>query len=212
LHAAFPRATLANAPTEVKLAQPALFTNFAPKPRPDFQVLYSLSYKEIRVSIHAEGEFTLTDVWSGMMLHARKTALVFAALGVAMLFFATMGSFMGLRIIGGARNELVLAGVGIFWIVYCPLRVLINSRSNLKNPTLQGLARYDFNQEGYTRTNPNSRGELKWSALSSWREGKNTFLFFPSPKSAILIPKRFFKNSADISSLRQILNANVSRK
>jgi hypothetical protein len=164
------------------------------------------------LSIRAEGKFTLADIWSGTMLHARKTAVVFGVLGVGMLFFATMGSFMGLRIIGSTRNELTLAGIGVFWIVYCPFRVWINARRNLKSPALQGLSRYDFNQEGYTRTNPNSSGELKWSALSNWREGKNTFLFYPSPKSVIVVPKHFFKNSADISALRQILNAQIPRK
>jgi hypothetical protein len=164
------------------------------------------------VAIHAEGEFTLADLWSGSMLHARTTVMIFAALGIAMLFVATMGVFVRIRSIGSTRDEVALVIVGMFWIMYYPLMIYFRCARNLKSPALQGLVRCDFTPAGYTRETPRTRSEIKWNDIVKWRDGKTSFLLYPTPRSFIVIPKRFFQNSADIDSLRDILKAKIARK
>ena len=163
------------------------------------------------MAIHAEGEFTLGDLWSGSMLHARTTVMIFAALGIAMLFVATAGVFMRIKAIGSTRDEIALVIVGAFWILYYPVMIYFRCARNLKNPALQGLVRCDFNPNGYSRETPGARSEIKWNQIVKWRDGKTSFLLYPSPRSFIVIPKRFFQNSADVDSLRDILKSKIAR-
>ena len=145
------------------------------------------------------------------MLHARTTVMTFAALGIAMLFVATVGVFMRIKAIGSTRDEVALLIVGVFWILYYPLMIYFRCARNLKSPALQGLVRCDFNPNGYTRETPRTRSEVKRNDIVKWREGKTSFLLYPSPRSFIVIPKRFFQNSADVDALRDILKAKIAR-
>jgi hypothetical protein len=145
------------------------------------------------------------------MLQSRKTVAGFSLLGLATLFFVTVAVFMRLNA-ATLRNEIGLVAVGLFWIAYAPTAILLRSRQSLKNPALQGLSRYQFDANGYTRESPQGRTEIKWSDLVRWREGKASLLLYPQPKAAIVIPKRFFENSADVDSVKGFLRKKVAAK
>jgi hypothetical protein len=165
------------------------------------------------VSISAEGQLTLADLWKGSLLHSRKTVALFTVLGLAMLGVAIVAMLHGWNRPGAARDERALLGIGVFWIAYGPLAILYRCNANLRrNPGLQGSLRYRFNEDGYVRESQQGSGNLKWNALVGWRESDSSLLFYPSPKSFIIVPKRFFQSPADVNSLHGILQSAVTRK
>ena len=78
---------------------------------------------------------------------------------------------------------------------------------------MQGIVRYEFGEDGYliTATHSNSTADIKWTAVSKWKEGKDSFVIFANANIGSLIPKHFFQNSADVDAFRDLLQAKVKK-
>jgi YcxB-like protein len=154
--------------------------------------------------IHAEGEYTTTDVWRGTRLVGRVTLLVTSIGGIILLGMAVLLSLTGKQSIS---ENLAWFGIATFFIVYPRAMMFYRARRLLSHsPTWQGRVRFDFDEEGFTYRGEHVWSEVKWAAVIKWKEGKTFFLLYQSPRSASLVPKRFFSEPASIDALRGLLS------
>ena len=157
------------------------------------------------VSIPAEGEFTVADAWRGARLVARKHFAIAYSLAVVMWSIAVL-----LTVTGVASLQVLFAFyvfpvllVGYYWVT-----MFLQARLQAKgSPNLQGTVSYTFDDVGYVVEGVHARGEIKWSGLVKWKEGKHCFAIYTSPKIANVIPKRFFRSPADVEAMRGFLQA-----
>jgi YcxB-like protein len=161
--------------------------------------------EEPGVSIPAEGKFTIADVWRGTSLVARKHFAIAYIVAVVMWSIAVL-----LTVTGAASLQERVAFyvfppllVGYYWVT-----MFFQARLQAKgSPNLQGTVSYTFDDLGYVVEGVHARGEVKWSGLVKWNEGKHCFAIYTSPKIANIIPKRFFQSPADVEAVRGFLQA-----
>jgi YcxB-like protein len=157
--------------------------------------------------IEAEGLFTLSDVWRGTRFVWRKVLAIY--------------SVLGLMIIAGAgvliwhdeakwKEQLPWIAVGLFVIAYFWIFAFYRSyRTKRGSPVLQGLVRYQFDDDGIRLVTPHSQADVKWPAFIKWTEGKYTLLTYQTPKIGNMIPKRFFQSPADVDAVRALMRTHI---
>jgi hypothetical protein len=162
------------------------------------------------MAIEANGRFTYSDVLHGALLTSRKVLIFFSAFGSLLVAIGIlqMYSVTSLRIDGVRAIALGLLLNVFIWgaILFRCYQVW------RKSPNLQGPVKFEFDEQGYVINGPHARGEVKWSALLKWKEGKHAFLLFTHPVMASVVPKGFFSSPSDITSLRALLQAKVAAK
>lgn len=162
------------------------------------------------MSVVAEGKFEFADVWDGTLRACRRSILVLSALGVLTVVLA---AWLGLRREEGWAGEKILLGLGVFWLVYLWPFMIYRTRATLqRTPSLQGNVRFEFSEEGYAVKTVHANAEVKWGALSSWRETKKTLMLYQNPKIGSIVPKRFFQSAADLETVQGYLCANVKKR
>jgi len=161
--------------------------------------------------IQAEGKFTVADIFRGSWRRAWKSILFLTIVGLGLL---VEGVFLSLaRNERGWRGQWSLFALGIFLIVYIwPFIYYRAWRQVNRTPNLQGTVRYEFGEDGYLLTAAHSTADIKWSAISKWKEGRDSFVIYVNPNVSSLVPKRFFQNSADVDSVRNLLRTKVKKK
>ncbi|MGB6477239.1 MAG: YcxB family protein, partial [Candidatus Sulfotelmatobacter sp.] len=107
---------------------------------------------------------------------------------------------LGLRL---AYSSSRTSGYSLFYRSY---------RTKTGSPVLQGLVRYQFDDDGIRLFTPHSQADVKWPAFIKWKEGKNTFFTYQTPKIGNVIPKRFFQNPTDIDAVRTLMRTHIRPK
>ncbi|HVB86689.1 MAG TPA: YcxB family protein [Candidatus Dormibacteraeota bacterium] len=159
------------------------------------------------MSIEAQGQFALADVWRSNLLLSRDFLILSSILGAVLIAYATMGFVLNPA---GRINHVVVFFVGLLFPGYVWFCALRRSRRALAGtPALQGAVKYEFDESGMRFDALHSRGEINWAAVVEWKEGKHVFLLYRSPGMAEIIPKRFFKNLSDVDSVRRLLASHV---
>jgi YcxB-like protein len=161
--------------------------------------------EEPGVSIPAEGKLTIADAWRGARLVARKHFAIAYLLAVVMWSIALLLTVTGAATL---QERVVFYLFPLFLIGYYWVTMFLQARLQAKgSPNLQGTVSYAFNDLGYVVEGVHARGEIKWSCLVKWKEGKHCFAIYTSPKIAHIIPKRFFQSPADVEAVRGFLQA-----
>jgi hypothetical protein len=70
---------------------------------------------------------------------------------------------------------------------------------------------YVFRENGLVLTEPHARHEFDWEAFHDWKELRKMFLIQLSPVTANVIPKRVFKDRAEIDRFRTFLHEHINR-
>jgi len=161
--------------------------------------------------IHAEGKFTVADIFHGSWRRAWKGILFLTVVGLGLL---VEGAFLSRAENGsGWRGQWSLFALGIFLIVYIwPFIYYRAWRQVKRTPNLQGTVRYEFGEDGYLMTATHSTADIKWTAIAKWKEGKHSFMIYANANIGNLIPKRFFQNTADVDAVRTLLQTRVKKK
>lgn len=160
--------------------------------------------------IEAEGLYTLTDVWRGTRLVWRKVLAIYSALGL--IIIAGAGVLMW-DDESKWKDQLPWMAVGLFLIAFFWIFGFYRSyRTKKGTPVLQGIVRFQFDDDGIHLTTPHSQADVKWPALIKWKEGKHTFLTYQTPKIANVIPKRFFRSPADVDAMRSLMRTHIQPK
>ncbi|MFZ0886217.1 MAG: YcxB family protein [Candidatus Acidiferrales bacterium] len=160
--------------------------------------------------IHAEGQYSLADVWRGNRLNSWKLLTIYSVIGVLILPLAVLAS---LHDEAGWKDQWPLFAAGLFFLSWAWIVVFYRSyRLKTGSPNLKGLVRYEFDESGIQCTALHSQSEVRWPAILKWKEGEDTILMYHAPKLANIIPKRFFQSPGDVDALRNLLRTNVQPK
>jgi len=161
------------------------------------------------VAIQAEGSFTASDVAHGNWAYSRTSSVL--------LLFATLlalGGGVFLTITDGRRwlDYVVLYAAGSYLLAYSwPGRLYRARRRIARSPNLQGIFRYEFDDDGWGVVTPNATWEMKWAGMRKWEEGRHSFVLYSDANRGTIIPKRFFQSPADVEAVRALLQMNVKK-
>jgi hypothetical protein len=102
--------------------------------------------------------------------------------------------------------------VGLFLLACAWIVPILQSRKMKANtPNLQGVLRYEFDDEGVRIIGPHGESAHRWPAIIRCRENRNVFLLYQTPRIANIIPKRFFANEQDVVAARELLRTHISK-
>lgn len=162
------------------------------------------------MSVHAEGEFKIIDFLRSRRSVARATLVVTAVGG---FFLLAVAALLTLTAKGPRLEDSAWFAIALFFIIYPRAAMFYRSRRSLKqSPMWQGRVLYDFDDEGFTYRGVRASLVVRWEAVVKWKETKDLFLFFVSPRSASVLPKRFLQASADGDAIRELLRLRVGPK
>jgi hypothetical protein len=100
----------------------------------------------------------------------------------------------------------------LFWIciVTAPYR---GAKRQLKTSIpLSGEIRYVFSSQSIHSSGTHFSSDISYEALWAVRETKSLFLLYSSASSAVVVPKRFFKDAAQENDWRILVEEHISPK
>jgi hypothetical protein len=162
------------------------------------------------MEIRASGEFEFADMRRACRaLLIRRKWVWYAEIVIGFLMIV-VGAFVSISSPEMFTEMLPLIVIGLilgsmgWWVP------LITARGMWKNNrALPGRHEFEFDEAGMRRQGQTSSSELKWTGVYSWSEDKYLFTLFISPGGAVMVPKRFLNNAADVESLRHLLISQV---
>jgi hypothetical protein len=100
----------------------------------------------------------------------------------------------------------------VFWlcIVASPYRVA--KRLMMTSTQFSSPITYTFSSQGIHSTGIHSSSDISYAALWSVRETKSLFLLYLNANSALVIPKRFFKNAIQQDDWRVLVEQRIAPK
>jgi hypothetical protein len=99
-----------------------------------------------------------------------------------------------------------LGTIFLFLFLLLPFITYISSKSHFNsNKRLTENIVYIINEDTISIKGESFNSMLTWNKVYKTRETKNAFLVYESNLSALIIPKRFFKNEEDIQLFRNII-------
>jgi len=164
--------------------------------------------------IEISGNLLPEDYVHAQYLHLRPRR-TFKILGFLILIAVTWAAWY--MFFGGGSNvpgatKLMLPAAGIyllfFFFAYIPWKT---RRTYRQQKSLQREFRICFGDAGLSAENEIGNATTPWSDYTKWKENEHLFLLYVSDPVYHMIPKRLFNDSDDVSQLRQILSASVSR-
>jgi YcxB-like protein len=108
----------------------------------------------------------------------------------------------------------ILPWVGMWVVLFAGLRYLHRRRVRRYFKQTGSTTKrfvYVFRKSGLLLTEPHARHEYDWEAFHDWKELRKMFLVQLSPVTANVIPKRVFKDSAEIDRFRTFLHEHINR-
>jgi hypothetical protein len=121
-------------------------------------------------------------------------------LGICALIF----EFTPHHSVGSQQSKVLSVFCGL---VLCLIPVYIRvmtRRAFYRSRIGSGDCTIDFNPELIRTSGPNSKSEIKWSAIQSFNEDGNAFLLYLAPSRFLIIPKRAC-SAKQIDELRSLL-------
>jgi hypothetical protein len=102
----------------------------------------------------------------------------------------------------------------LYWVLLLPVIIvfvlpLLSARKIASDQRFQQGFRYLFTHDGLCIQSTVSRSEIKWKAITSAVETRDTLYVFSSKNVAHALPKRCFENTNDLDILRELLTTNV---
>ena len=165
------------------------------------------------MEIRASGEFEFADMLRTCRALMVRRKWLWIALNLFGLLLIAAGVFDLTRRGTSLDGSLPLIAVGILWLSIGWWAPLISAQRMWKNNrVIPGRHEFLFHENGLHRKGQSYTYELKWDGIHTWSEDKAQFILFPGPGNAIMIPKRFFSNSADTDSLRQLLVTHIGAR
>src|SRR4051812_9721745 len=79
-------------------------------------------------------------------------------------------------------------------------------------PSLSGLQRYEFSDEGLAMSNAGAENLLRWSAVVEAAESKDFFLIYFTKKCAYYLPKRAVASEAREAEIREFLRVKLEER
>jgi hypothetical protein len=89
----------------------------------------------------------------------------------------------------------------------------LNKTKNIpdNNGTILGEKEYDFTVNNITYNTKDSKGTIEWSLIKYQKESPTTFYLYTDSIMAIIIPKRYFKNSQELDEFRELISQRIEK-
>ena len=157
--------------------------------------------------MEAGGELTERDYLQAQWLHLKPrrryriagygvlALAVFASLSVIVASIAGRDPGMALMFFAP-----FLALLGVFLLQRHLFR-----RAYRSQPSLRGSHRYRFSADGFAAQSEVGQGEIRWDAMTRWREGPTLFLLYQADNLFHVLPKRWFGNGGAVEEFRTLL-------
>ena len=163
---------------------------------------------EHTASDFAEGQVTASKLLPNARRMRRWSLFVGTILIIAPLVATATGGALSLK--DPRPWIVVLLGVYVV-LAMTVLQSFHFKRQFKKNPHLQGKFTARFDESGISFIGPESRGEMQWSNLDTFKESKNLFVLVRMPSLFHIYPKRAFSPD-QLNELRSLLANNLAKK
>jgi hypothetical protein len=111
--------------------------------------------------------------------------------------------------IDSMRLPLVVMAAIVVFLVGCPY---VSARKQFARPVFRDTMRHTFSPDGIQSKATGILSEVQWGILYEVRETKRLFLVYYASNMALIIPKRFFINQAEIESWKKIALTGIAPK
>lgn len=153
----------------------------------------------------------LHDLWKGSRVRYLGWLLLLLGLFYIYLLLAIIMDY-GVRaetesIIIQYSLVVLLALSGAFFVPRLRARLMIRY-----GPTIRELRRYSLSEQGVQIESALLTADLRWGAFLKIVESGESFLFYQSPFSGWVIPKKCFSTTDDLVRVRDILQTNFKGK
>lgn len=81
----------------------------------------------------------------------------------------------------------------------------------IDNGSFLGETEFDFLEDKILYKKYNSEGNVSWSTIKSFNEGKNAFYLYIDSIVAYVIPKRFFLNKEEMIAFQNLVERNLQK-
>jgi hypothetical protein len=110
------------------------------------------------------------------------------------------------------------SGFAVGGVVYAALLFLLPrinawylARNHFTNPNLSPKWEYEFTDSGIGSQSPHGSGTSDWSIVMNWQESPGGFLLVIRKGFFYFVPKRGFRNDADIVEFREFLTSRYGK-
>jgi hypothetical protein len=100
----------------------------------------------------------------------------------------------------------------IFWIVLATTPYIRAKRQMKTSIPLSGQIRYVFSSQGIHTSGTHFSSDISYEVLWAVRETKSLFALYSSAISALVLPKRFFRDAAQQNDWRILVEEHISPK
>ena len=153
----------------------------------------------------------LLDLWNGSRLRYLGWLLILLGIFYAYLAFAEVVNegFHQQTAVTIILDSLVVvfAFVGALFAPRARAQLMIRS-----GPTLRESRQYSLSDKGVQILSELLTCDYRWGAFYKIVETRKSFLFFQSPLSAVVIPKRFLVTNEELAAVRKLVSANFKGK
>ncbi|MGH9697060.1 MAG: YcxB family protein, partial [Bryobacteraceae bacterium] len=111
------------------------------------------------------------------------------------------------------KNAVPLLTLFIIWLALLAVTPYWNARRQFaRQRYLREPVSQTFSADGIKSTGPSVSTELQWTVVQTIRETKSQVLLYYASNQALLVPKRFFTDDAQLASWRNIVRAALDPK
>ncbi len=128
--------------------------------------------------------------------------------GVLALVAAMLTPNLELARRGGTAFFLLL----MYWLLFATTPYRGAKRQMKTNISLSGPILYVFSSRTVRSSGAHFSDEISYQAVWSVRESRSLFMLHPSASSALVLPKRFFKDAAQENDWRSLVEEHISPK
>lgn len=161
--------------------------------------------------LQLRGTLTLGDLIRFQYFHVlRRTwpgLILVLLVGVALLALVLEAPNPGLV------KAIPLGTLFFIWIVLLAITPYWNARRQFSRQRyLRDPISLVFSKDEVQSNGPSVSSAWKWSVIRTIYETKSQFLLYYAPNQALLLPKRFFANDAELDDWRSIVRSAMSPK
>ncbi|MBM7587638.1 hypothetical protein JOC86_004212 [Bacillus pakistanensis] len=101
---------------------------------------------------------------------------------------------------------------GVFTLILMFLMQMRVRKEYKSDQLIKNQITYRISDEGIHQKNGRSNAYFEWGNIISAHEHKELFLLYISKNKAVVLPKRYFNSSEEISSFKKVVGKNVLTK
>jgi hypothetical protein len=167
--------------------------------------------------IELEGQLTRDDVIRFQYFHTFRRIWLVAAAFLVLAFLVQACLVVEFLTDPGYRtifsNVAPFEFMLLFWLVMLGVMPYRNAKKAFSSQRyFAAPISYNFTASTISNHGQDISGSIAWSVLKHLRETRNYFFLYQNQANAFIVPKRFFRNEAQLDTWRSLISASVDAK